>query len=184
MVVRADPSMVAAFARLHDHEPSSLTFPVPSPLLPSICSTHRRVYAPGIWEDLTVPPASGYLGRLRASHACRVGADSRARVLRYDGNKRISVGLSWLDHPHQFLRSRSPLIGPSPIFLQFSVTWESKRDLGAKGPVVVSYDCGEFSCRRAQCGNVITLPISDSSPGGVFALWCCTASLVSCRRAR
>lgn len=26
------------------------------------------------------------------------GADSRARVFRYDGNKRIAVGLSWLDH--------------------------------------------------------------------------------------
>jgi len=74
-------------------------------------------------------------------------------VSRYDGNKRIAVGLSWLDHlPIGSSGRAHPSQAPLPIFPPDSPSpGKTSKNLGAKGPVVSSYDCGEFSSRRAQC---------------------------------
>jgi len=63
------------------------------------------------------------------------GADSRARVFRYNGNKRIAVGLSWLDHlPIGSSGRAHPSQAPSADFSSgFSVTWENKQGPGCQG---------------------------------------------------
>ena len=94
------------------------------------------------------------------------GADSRARVLRYDGNKRIAVGLSWLDHPHRFLRSRSPLAVPlCRFFLRIlrhlgkqARTWVP-RGRSSSPMIVANSPAVGHNARRDP-----TLPVSDSSP--------------------
>ncbi len=76
----------------------------------------------------------------------------------------------------------------------FSVTWKNKQGPGCQeAGQVISYDCGEFSCRRAQC-DVILRPLKsqDSSPRVVrprrlrpvvFALLA-RSTILPCHRAR